>query len=81
MTLQTVVCDDHPVFREALETILEGLTDREREVLDLVAHGLDNATIARRLFLSEKTARNNVTSIMTNPLGGRGRRAKPKPAY
>ena len=41
------------------------LTDREREVLDLVAHGLDNATIARRLFLSEKTVRNNVTSIMT----------------
>lgn len=41
------------------------LTDREREILELVAKGLDNAAIARSLFLSEKTVRNNVTSILT----------------
>lgn len=39
------------------------LSDREREVLDLVAAGLPNTAIAHRLFLSEKTIRNNVTSI------------------
>ncbi|MFI5427909.1 response regulator [Aeromicrobium sp. UC242_57] len=39
------------------------LTDREREVLDLVARGLDNATIARRLVLSSKTVRNYVYGI------------------
>ncbi len=39
------------------------LSDREREVLDLVAAGLPNTVIAHRLFLSEKTIRNNVTSI------------------
>jgi DNA-binding NarL/FixJ family response regulator len=39
------------------------LSDREREVLDLLAAGVPNATIARRLFLSEKTVRNHVTSI------------------
>jgi DNA-binding NarL/FixJ family response regulator len=39
------------------------LSDREREVLDLIAAGLPNTTIAHRLFLSEKTIRNNVTSI------------------
>ena len=39
------------------------LFDREREVLDLIAAGLPNTAIAHRLFLSEKTIRNNVTSI------------------
>lgn len=41
------------------------LTDRELEVLDLVAAGLDNATIARRLFLSPKTVRNHVSNVFT----------------
>ncbi len=38
------------------------LTDREREVVDLVARGLDNAAIARRLVLSTKTVRNYVSA-------------------
>lgn len=41
------------------------LTDREREVLDLVARGFDNSTIARRLVLSNKTVRNYVYGIAT----------------
>jgi DNA-binding NarL/FixJ family response regulator len=41
------------------------LTDREREVLDLVARGYDNATISRRLVLSPKTVRNHVTNVLT----------------
>ncbi len=40
-----------------------GLTVREREVLELIAQGLDNAQIAARLDLSEKTVRNNITHI------------------
>lgn len=40
------------------------LTDREREVVDLVARGYDNATIARRLVLSSKTVRNYVYGIL-----------------
>lgn len=43
---------------------LPQLTAREREVLDLAAHGHDNATIARRLFLSEKTVRNNMSACL-----------------
>ncbi|TXG92344.1 DNA-binding response regulator [Rhodococcus rhodnii] len=41
------------------------LTDREHEILDLVAAGWDNAAIARRLVLSQKTVRNYVSSVLT----------------
>lgn len=40
------------------------LTDREREVLDLLARGEDNAGIARLLFLSRKTVRNYVSQVL-----------------
>lgn len=39
------------------------LTDREREVLELIARGLDNREIERRLVVSPKTVRNHVTAI------------------
>ena len=39
------------------------LTEREREVLALVAEGLTNTDISRRLFLSDKTVRNRVSAI------------------
>jgi DNA-binding NarL/FixJ family response regulator len=39
------------------------LTNREREVLELIAQGENNATIARRLHLSTKTVRNHVSNI------------------
>jgi pimeloyl-ACP methyl ester carboxylesterase/DNA-binding CsgD family transcriptional regulator len=40
------------------------LTARERQILELLAHGLDNSQIAARLDLSEKTVRNNITPIL-----------------
>jgi DNA-binding NarL/FixJ family response regulator len=40
---------------------LEELTDREREVLSLVAEGLPNKQIARRLGISEKTVKAHLT--------------------
>jgi DNA-binding CsgD family transcriptional regulator len=45
------------------ESAFGDLTPREREILEFVAHGLDNHEIAARLGLSEKTVRNNVTAI------------------
>jgi pimeloyl-ACP methyl ester carboxylesterase/DNA-binding CsgD family transcriptional regulator len=39
------------------------LTSRERELVDLIARGCDNAQIAARLDLAEKTVRNHITSI------------------
>jgi pimeloyl-ACP methyl ester carboxylesterase/DNA-binding CsgD family transcriptional regulator len=40
------------------------LTSAERDVLELLAHGLDNRTIAQQLGKSEKTVRNQVSSIL-----------------
>jgi len=44
---------------------LSRLTEREREVLALVAEGLSNEEIARRLFLSPLTTKTHVSRIMT----------------
>jgi DNA-binding NarL/FixJ family response regulator len=44
---------------------LAQLTEREREVLALVAHGLTNTEIGERLYLSPLTAKTHVSRIMT----------------
>src|SRR4051794_17090773 len=41
------------------------LTEREREILELIAHGYSNGQIAERLFLSSKTVRNHVSNIFS----------------
>jgi two-component system response regulator DevR len=51
---------------------LESLTDREREVLDLIAEGLTNRQIGERLFLAEKTVKNYVSGVLAK-LGMRSR--------
>ena len=38
---------------------------RENEVLELLAQGLDNTTIGKRLGISERTARNHVSIILS----------------
>jgi two-component system response regulator DevR len=44
---------------------LAGLTEREREILDLIAEGLTNRQIGERLYLAEKTVKNYVSALLS----------------
>jgi DNA-binding NarL/FixJ family response regulator len=44
---------------------LEELSEREREVLSLMAEGRTNQAIAERLFIAERTVEKHVRSIFT----------------
>lgn len=50
--------------RPPLSGGLSGLSDRERDVLTLLARGRDNAGIASELYLSPKTVRNYVSAVL-----------------
>lgn len=59
-------------LRESGEGRLLDLTERERSIFDLIGEGLSNRQIADRLFLSEKTIKNNVSNLLAK-LGMRRR--------
>jgi DNA-binding NarL/FixJ family response regulator len=43
---------------------LQGLTEQERKVLELIGEGLTNRQIGERMFLAEKTVKNYVSSLL-----------------
>jgi len=49
----------------AAETVRTELSDREIEVLKLIAGGKNNAEIASDLFVSSKTVKNHISNILT----------------
>jgi DNA-binding NarL/FixJ family response regulator len=49
---------------DAADTIRAELSEREIEVLKLIANGNDNAAIARALFISPKTVKNHISNIL-----------------
>jgi DNA-binding NarL/FixJ family response regulator len=70
--IESAARGDAPLDPRAARTILGArraaapaaeLSDREREVLSLVAEGLPNKLIARRLGISEKTVKAHLTSV------------------
>ncbi|MDO4242968.1 MAG: response regulator transcription factor [Actinomyces sp.] len=72
--IETCVNGGLVLGREAAEVMLSGgsetrsnplrqlLSEREAEVVELAAQGLSNAEIARKLFLSERTVKNNLNA-------------------
>ena len=63
---------DGPQNKPLRGTVFAALTDREYEVVEAVAEGLDNAEAAARLFMSEGTVRNHISAIL-GKLGLRNR--------
>lgn len=62
--------DAHALSENSQDTefesaFFEGLTKRELAVVNLVAQGLDNREISQKLFLSEGTVRNHISSILS----------------
>jgi len=53
-----------PPPSETAAARLDQLTDREREILTLIAQGRSNAELARQLYLSEATVKTHVSAIL-----------------
>ena len=65
--IATKVLEDFRRVKEDDEVVddeLYVLSDRESEILDLVAQGLRNKEIATRLSIAEKTVKNHVSNIL-----------------
>lgn len=60
--------------REPSRRLAAGLTDREREVIELISRGCTNREVAKELFISEYTVKRHVHNILTK-LGERTRQA------
>ena len=60
--------------REPSRRLAAGLTDREREVIELISRGCTNREVAKELFISEYTVKRHVHNILAK-LGERTRQA------
>ena len=60
--------DQHRSSQQEVSAVVGRLTSREREILQLLGEGLSDEDIASRLFVSPKTVRNQMVSIL-NKLG------------
>ena len=63
--------------RRAADGPLLGLTEREREVLQAMATGRNNATIAKTLFMSDRAVEKHIGSVFQKLGAGRGARDQP----
>ncbi len=63
--MSAVAAQEEPRTSRPAACAEDRLTDREREVLQLIADGRNNREIAERLFISEKTVKTHVSNILS----------------
>jgi NarL family two-component system response regulator LiaR len=63
--LMAAVAAEEPSTTRMAKDTSEGLTEREHEVLHLITEGMNNREIAEKLFISEKTVKTHVSSILS----------------
>lgn len=66
LSLATTILRKHqtkPTLTTSQKSVIESLTDREREILELLAQGLSNKAIAARLYLSIRTVEGHLANI------------------
>jgi DNA-binding NarL/FixJ family response regulator len=62
---QALVALSNPTPSKAALAARFGLSEREADVMDLIAQGAANSEIAQTLFISEKTVKNHINRIFT----------------
>ncbi len=63
--MSAVAGKEEPSANRAATSSEDGLTEREQEVLHLIADGMNNREIAEKLFISEKTVKTHVSNILS----------------
>jgi NarL family two-component system response regulator LiaR len=62
--MSAVAAKEEPRVSHAATQSDDGLTEREQQVLQLIADGMNNREIAEKLVISEKTVKTHVSSIL-----------------
>lgn len=63
--VQDEVMDKLSFNKDDKESKLADLTNREKEIVIEIANGATNKDIAKKLFISEGTVKNNITNILS----------------